>query len=120
MVLTAVGDAYVRLRRRSDSDPAPLFELFVVKNDESLLEGALRAVAMLRMHFEQEVTASILERVLALKNEGLEFWAAAACPGWSGAAVAHFLDRCLLSTREDVRSAAADAKLNKYRKWNPL
>ncbi len=120
MVLVAVGDAYVRLRRCSDSDPAPVFELFAVKNDESLLDGALRAIAMLRMRFEPEVTASILEQVVARKSEGLKFWAAAACPGWSGAAVDYFLDQCALSPREDVRNAAADAKLHKYRVWNPL
>lgn len=120
MVLMAVGDAYVRLHRSTENDPTPLFELSAIKNDELLFEGALRAVAMLRMQFEPEVTASILEQVVASKNEGQMFWAAAACPGWSGKAVDDFLDRCLRSGREDVRNAAADAKLKKYRKWNPL
>lgn len=120
IVLMAVGDAYVRLRRRSESDSGPLFELFAIKNDELLLGGALRAIAMLRMKFDPAVTASILERVSALKSEGLNFWAAAACPGWSGSTVDHFLGQCLLSSSEDVRDAATDAKLKKYRKWNPL
>ena len=120
MVLVAVGDAFVRLHRGSDNDPAPLFEVFTTKNDEALLDGALRAMAMLRMSFEPEATRSILELVAARKSERLKFWAAAACPGWSGVAVDHFLDQCLVSTREDVRMAAADAKLNKYWKWNPL
>ncbi len=120
MVLAAVGDAYVRLRRRSDSDPAPLFEFFAVRNHESFLDGALRAVAMLHMSFELEVAASILEQVVARKSERLKFGAAAACPGWSGGAVDLFLDQCALSTREDMRNGAADAKVHKYRKWNPL
>jgi HEAT repeat protein len=120
MVLVAVGDAYVRLCRGSDNDPAPLLEIFAVKNDDALLDGALRAVAMLHMSFEQAVTASILEKVMARKSESLNFWAAAACPGWSGASVNRFLDQCLPSTREDVRNAAADAKLKKYRNWNLL
>jgi hypothetical protein len=120
MVLVAVGDAYVRLRRRSDSDPGPLFEIFAVRNDEALLDGALRAVAMLRMRFEADVTASILEQVVARKSEMLKFWTAAVCPGWSGAAVDGFLDECARSPREDVRNAAVDAKIHKYRKWNPL
>src|SRR5882724_2738961 len=42
MVLVAVGDAYVRLRRRSDNDSLPLSEIFAVNNDEGLLDGALR------------------------------------------------------------------------------
>jgi len=120
MVLVAVGDAYVRLRRRSDRDPEPIFELFAVRNDESLLDGGLRAVAMLHMRFEPDVTASILEQVVAKKSERLMFWAAAACPGWTGAAVDRFLNQCAVSAREDVRSAAADAKVHRYRKWNPL
>jgi HEAT repeats len=120
MVLVAVGDAYVRLRRRSDSDPGPLFEIFAVRNDESLVDGALRAVAMLHMRFEADATTSILEQVMARKSEMLKFWAVAACPGWSGAAVDSFLDQCARSPREDVRNAAVDAKMHKYRKWNPL
>jgi hypothetical protein len=120
MVLVAVGDAFVRLRRSSDNDPAPLFEVFTIKNDESLLDGALRAMAMLHMSFEPQATASILELVTTRESERLKFWVAAACPGWSGVAVDHFLDGCLVSTREDVRSAATDAKLKKYRKWTPL
>jgi hypothetical protein len=120
MVLVAVGDAYVRLHRSSDNDPAPLFEIFAVKNDEALLDGALRAVAMLHMSFDQKATKLILEKVTARKSESLKFWTAAACPGWSGAAVDRFLEECLRSKREDVRSAAADAGLKKYRKWSPL
>ena len=120
MVLAAVGDALVRLRRSSDSDPNPLFEVFAVRNDESLLDGALRAMAMLHMSFEPKETELILQLVTQRQSERLKFWAAAACPGWSGAAVDHFLAQCLTSTREDVRDAAADAKLKKYRKWNPL
>ncbi len=120
MLLVAVGDAYVRLRRNSENDPGPLFELFEIENDESLLDGALRAVAMLRMRFEPETTERIITKVLEQKSERLLFWAAAACAGWSGPCVDHFLNLCLLSTREDVKSAANDAKLKKYRNWNPL
>lgn len=120
MVLVAIGDAFVRLGRRSDSDAGPLFKLFKFDNDESLPDGGLRAMAMLHMSFEPTVMASILELVTQRQSERLKFWAAAACPGWSGVAVDQFLDQCLVSTREDVRSAAADAKLKQYRKWNPL
>jgi hypothetical protein len=41
-------------------------------------------------------------------------------PGMVGAAVEAFLDRCLLSDREDIKTAAKAAKLKKYLKWNPL
>lgn len=120
MVLVAVGDAYVRLCRRSDNDSVPLSEILAVNNDEGLLDGALRATAMLRMSFDSETTASIIERVVTRRSERLKFWLAVGCAGWSGPAVDQFLDQCLASAREDVRSAAGDAKLKKYRKWNPL
>jgi hypothetical protein len=120
MVLVAIGDAYVRLRRRSNSDADPVFEILAIRNEESLLDGALRAMAMLRMSFDEETTASILQQVTERKSERLKFWVAAACPGWSGAAVDCFLESCLRSEREDVRSAAQDARIKKYRKWNPL
>jgi hypothetical protein len=87
MVLVAVGDAYVRLRRRSDNDSVPLSEIFTMNNDEGLLDGALRATAMLRMSFDSEATASIIERVVTRRSERLKFWLAAACAGWSGSAV---------------------------------
>lgn len=120
MLLVAIGDAYVRLRRNSENDPEPLFELFEIENDESLLDGGLRAVAMLRMHFNPETTERILKKILEQKNERLLFWAAAACAGWFGPYVDQFLNQCLLSKREDVRTAANDAKVKKYRNWNPL
>jgi hypothetical protein len=120
MVLVAVGDAYIRLVRASEDDSKPLFDIFAIRNDNALLDGALRAVAMLRMRFEDDCAARIIDGVVARKQEHLWFWAAAACPGWSGAAVEVFLDQCLQSGREDIKTAASAAKLKKYLKWNPL
>lgn len=120
MVLVAIGDAYVRLKRRAEDDATPLREVLAIRNDEGLHDGALRAVAMLRMRFNQADTDAIIRDVTKRKSERLKFWLAAACPGWSGTSVDQFLDECALSTREDVRSAAEDAKRKKYRKWRPL
>jgi hypothetical protein len=120
MVLVAVGDAYIRLVRASDDDSKPLFDIFAIRNDNALLDGALRAVAMLRMKFGDDCAARIIDTVVARKQESLWFWAAAACPGWSGAAVEAFLDQCLQSGLEDIKTAASAAKLKKYLKWNPL
>jgi HEAT repeat protein len=120
MVLVAVGDAYIRLVRTSEDDSKPLFDIFAIRNDNALLDGALRAVAMLRMRFGDDCAARIIDGVVARKQESLWFWAAAACPGWSGAAVEAFLDQCLQGGREDIKTAARAAKLKKYLKWNPL
>jgi HEAT repeat protein len=120
MVLVAVGDTYVRLSRTSEDDPNPLFDVFAVRNDDALLDGALRAVAMLRMKFTEVCAAKVIEHIEARKQEFSRFWVVAACPGWSGPSVEKFLDQCVLSGREDIRSAAMAAKLKKYLKWNPL
>jgi hypothetical protein len=92
MVLVAVGDAYIRLVHTSEDDSKPLFDIFAIRNDNALLDGALRAVAMLRMRFGDDCAARIIDGVVARKQELLWFRAAAACPGWSGAAVEAFLD----------------------------
>ena len=120
MVLVAVGDAYIRLVCASEDDSKPLFDIFAIRHDNALLDGALRAVAMLRMKFGDDCASRIIDAVVARKQESLWFWAAAACPGWSGAAVGAFLDQCLQSDREDIKTAASAAKLKKYLKWNPL
>jgi len=120
MFLVAVGDAYVRLSRLSEDDSKPLFDILTIRNDDALLDGALRAVAMLRMEFREDCTVRIIDAVMARKQEHSWSWVAAACPGWSGAAVEVFLDQCLLSGREDIKTAATAAKIKEYLKWNPL
>jgi HEAT repeat protein len=120
MVLVAIGDALVRLSRSSDADAGPVLKVLSIANDGLLHDGALRAVAMLRMRFNEAETADIIRAVDAAGVEGRRFWLIAACPGWSGVEVDRFVERCLSSTREDVRAAAADAKLKKYRNWRPL
>ena|ERR1035437_399714 len=115
-----LGDAFVRLSRTSDADAGPLLKVLSINNDGTLHDGALRAVAMLRMRFNDAETRDIIRTVDASGSESRKFWLIAACPGWTGPEVDHFVERCLSSTREDVRAAAADAKLKKYRKWRPL
>jgi hypothetical protein len=120
MVLVAIGDALVRLSRSSDTDAGPVLKLLSIANVGSLHDGALRAVAMLRMRFDDAETREIIRAVDAAEVESRKFWLIAACPGWSGSEVDRFVERCLSSTRADVREAAADAKLKKYHNWRPL
>lgn len=120
MVLVAVGDALVRLSRSSNADAGPVLKVLSIANDGALHDGALRAVAMLRMRFNDAETAEIIREVDEAADESRKFWLIAACPGWFGPEVDRFVERCLTSSREDVRAAAADAKLKKYRKWRPL
>jgi hypothetical protein len=52
--------------RLETSTPCACFPQFLetVENDGALLDGAPRAVAMLHMSFDQEVIASILEKMM--------------------------------------------------------
>ena len=112
--------AYVRLSRSSDADATPVLKVLAIENDGMLHDGALRAVAMLRMRFNEADTMAIIRAVDRAGCESRTFWLIAACSGWSGPEVDRFIERCTSSTREDVRAAAADAKRKKYRNWRPL
>jgi len=120
MVYTALGDALVRLGRSSSEDAEPVLRLLRSGN-ERLIDGALRAVAMLRLTLDQAAVERIVAFASALPPaDGLRFWVAAAAPGWRGPAVEAFLGECVRSPREDVREAAAAAVQGKYRRWSPL
>lgn len=95
MVLVAIGDALVRLSRSSDADAGPVLKLLSIANAGSLHDGALRAVAMLRMRFNDAETGEIIRAVDAAEVESLKFWLIAACPGWSGPDVNRFVEGCL-------------------------
>src|SRR5260370_39300661 len=99
MVLVAVGDAYLRLSRLSEDDPKSLFEVFSIRNDDALLDGALRAVAMLRMKLSEDCASQVIDHVMARKAEYLRFWGLATLPGWAGRIVETFLEESLLGVR---------------------
>ncbi|MEH6552396.1 MAG: hypothetical protein V7744_20670 [Pseudomonadales bacterium] len=120
MVYVAIGDAIVRLSIEDERDTSPIFKLLDTGN-EMLIDGALRAMAMLKMvpsdgHIEKIINY-VAEREL---NQGIHFWVIAAAPGWSGKKVGAYLDYCAKSPREEITSAVALARKNKYKKWSPL
>jgi HEAT repeat protein len=120
MVYVAIGDATVRLEREHENDATPVLRLMETGN-EMLIDGAFRAVAMLRMKPEEEAIHKIVRYgALRQPDDGLRFWIAAAAAGWSSAEVTRFLAECARGSREDVRQAAIAAQQGKYRKWNPL
>ncbi len=119
MVLLAVGDAIVRLGRADEQDAEPILELLSTDN-RALIEGGLRAIAMLRLKLKESAVQRIIEYASNPENEQLHFWIAAAAAGWNGAKVDSFLRLCANSSREDTRMAAAASANKKYLKWNPL
>lgn len=120
MVYVALGDAIVRLECTADHDATPLLRLLPSNND-MLIEGAFRAVAMLRMIPSQNEIQQILRYVRQQTPPwGVEFWLAAAAPGWKGAEVDAFLEDAATSHNQQLQQAAAAAQQKNYLKWSPL
>jgi HEAT repeat protein len=120
MVYVAIGDAIVRLSIENKRDTTTIFKLFDTSND-MLIDGALRAMAMLKMVPSDSHIEKIINYVAAREmNQGIHFWVVAAAPGWSGARVEEYLDYCAKSPQEEITSAVALARKNKYKQWNPL
>jgi HEAT repeat protein len=120
MIYAALGDAIVRLGRRSENDPTPVREMMATSNG-MLIDGAFRAVAMLRLTLDADAVEAIVAYASPLHlDDGLRFWVAAAAAGWHGPAVERFLAECVTSPREDVRTAATSSQQGKYRRWRPL
>jgi hypothetical protein len=126
---SALGDAIVRIGPESDHDMAPVFEAIGTRRFQ-LIDGALRAMAMLRMvPTDAEIVeliriAELPEAVEALRGypndpTGLRKWVAAAAAGWPQELVRDFLERCVTTTDHGLRLAAEQSLKGKYVKWRP-
>jgi HEAT repeat protein len=119
LVRVGLGDAIVRLSRAHPHDARPVLDI-LGGPDRDLIDGAFRAMAMLRMVVPPEAMAAILGFADHLAvNDPLRLWVAAAAAGWTGKGVRGFLDRCRNAPREDVRKAAEASSAGKYLKWSP-
>lgn len=87
---------------------------------DPLVEGGLRAVAMLRLVPDQNFAEAMIQYGSRPENESSRFWVAAACPGWAGDAVDSFLQSCAECTSENTRRAAAAALRKEYLTWPVL
>ena len=120
MIYMALGDALVRLKIQGINDGAPVVD-YLGSGNVSLIEGALRAMAMLRMVPGDEHIGNLLEYGSRLRGDRWDvIWLLAAAPGWSGDNVDAFVARNMSSPRREVKEAAELASAKKYRKWFPL
>ena len=120
MVYVAIGDAIVRLSSENKTDVSSVIDLLKLDNP-MLSDGALRAMAMLKMVPSDSEIDNIIQYVSnSSVNEGIHFWVIAAAPGWSSQTVEDYLNLCGQSEREEVTNAVELARKGKYKKWNPL
>ena len=120
-VYTAVGDAIVRLSLDAENDVRPILRFLRESSNEALLDGAFRAIAMLRMIPARADIIEILYYLNSLPADHyLRFWIAAAAPGWPPDLVTDFLFACENSGRQDLMEAAALARARTYKEWTPL
>lgn len=118
MVYVAIGDALVRLSKNKIST---VLQFIDQERHSSLIDGALRAMAMLRLVPEEKDIARILDYAGSLPvDDGNRFWVIAACPGWPTKVIERFLEDAANSSRSDCQEAVLLAKSGKYKSWNPL
>lgn len=120
MVYVALGDAILRLSRSTPNDVSAVFELISTGN-EMLIDGGLRAMAMLRLVPSASEITRLVEFVERYElNHHLRFWVLAAAPGWAGQKLEQFVTSCTASKRQDIARAATCAQEKKYETWRPL
>ena len=120
---TAIGDALVRL----DQSPPPSarrLDSLLSTGRRELADGGFRAVAVMRLVFDEETAAHLLCYVRHLgveePEEAWRFWPAAAAAGWSGREVQSFLTECLQSARDEVKEAAEASLTGRSKNWHHL
>jgi len=120
MIYVALGDALVRLQLTSTEDARSVIEIMTSGN-EVLIDGAFRAMAMLKMVPRADQLREILSFVLTLPTDSdLRYWPLAASAGWRVDGVEMFLGQCERSAREDLQRTAKLARKGIYGKWRPL
>ncbi|MEE8625082.1 MAG: hypothetical protein V3T19_07055 [Acidiferrobacterales bacterium] len=106
---------------KDPSDASPVLDLIRSSESSSVVDGAFRAMAMLRLVPDDESVNEILCYVERLPvDDGMHFWVAAASAGWHTPEVNSFLATCENSGREDLMEAASLSRDRKYKKWRPL
>ena len=120
MLAVGIGDAVVRLSILAGTTEDAL-RWAMGSGRWSILDGALRALAMTRTVPTAETVDRILAHLATLNAEdGLRFWAAVGAVDWPGDAARHVLAEWAALSRQDVTEAAQISLSGGYRKRHPL
>jgi len=120
MIYVAIGDAVTRLTLINNNNIQPILKM-LVNSRPMFIDGALRAIAILKLQPKQSDIEKIIHYGLALDaDDNSRTWIAAAAAGWNGDSVTEYLHECIKSNNQQMQRAAKAALKNKYLKWSPL
>lgn len=124
MVDVAIGDTMVRLSRQYEGDAQAAVAL-IKSGRHSLIEGAMQAVAMLRMIPPDETIQQLVSHGLSLQlgdDDWSVIWLLRAAPGWPAHIVQPLLDKwgaIPFLKQQQIHGAVELARQRKYYKWSP-
>jgi HEAT repeat protein len=121
MVYVAIGDAITRLNLIETGDANSSISVISNTENKMLIDGMIRAIAMLRLVPHHQHIEAIIDFGNSLDiDDNTRTWIAAASAGWKGKSVDGFLTKSLKSTNQQTKRAALASIESKYLKWNPL
>lgn len=124
MLWLAIGDAMVRLSRTHENDASAAIHI-IRSGPKAMIVGAMQAVAMLCMVPGEEEVGEIVRygtSLIGSSDDWALVWILRAAPGWSGPAVAAFLQECSkvpFHENQQIHDATRQAIRGEYGKWNP-
>jgi hypothetical protein len=125
MVDVAIGDTTFRLSRAHEGDAEAAIALMAHGN-RSLAEGAMQAIAMLRLIPDDATMRHLVNHGLVLEldeDEWTIIWLLRAVPGWPEEIVKPLLDKwgaIPFQKQQQIHGAVELARKRKYDKWSPL
>ncbi len=121
ILYVALGDAITRLLIAKTGSADTAIEKAIQTGNSMLLDGAMRATAMLNLIPTDKNIEKIITYGNTLDiNDCHRAWIAAASAGWHGTQVDCFLDDSIKSTNQQTKRAATAALKKQYLKWSPL
>lgn len=124
----ALDDAIFRLSLGKKS-VAEIWEEVLQTRNSMFFDGALRAIALLKLVPDDATIQSIISVVRQPEHvddvrgypgdkSGLRYWVAVASAGWKSELVNNFLSKCLLINNTSLKHAVESALKRKYVKWD--
>lgn len=121
MVYVAIGDAITRLNLSKKGNINLSIKILNESNNLMIINGILRAIAMLQLIPEDNIIEKLISYGLHLaQDNNSRVWIAAAASGWQIGTTKKFLNECIESENQQIKRAAEAALKNKYLKWSPL